>query len=109
MSTLETNERISDVIFESLNRMHDAKKSGVLGHDELSKLLKIVGDVFATQVRNGKTEEDVENFEKEIPNGKYNYFNYNHTGLSEAYETIRQSNTAALLDRENRYSRMKRR
>ena len=61
-----TNERLSDTILYSLNRLNSAKQSGALGKTELSKLIILEGSLFANQVNRGeKTEEDVEDFEKE--------------------------------------------
>ena len=106
---MKTTGRVSDIIFESLNRLHDAKKSGALKYDELSKIITLEGRIFSNQVSMGdKTEEQVEDFEKEIPNGKYDCFNFKHEDLDVAYDTIKQANTAALFDRENRFSRVKR-
>lgn len=94
--------RISDTILESLNRMYDAKISGALKEDELSKIMTLEGRIFSNQVSRGfKTEDDVEEFEKEIPNGKYNCFNFPHKDIDVAFNTIKQANTAALFDREN--------
>lgn len=106
---MKTTGRISDIILVSLNRLHDAKQSGVLNKDELAKLVTLEGRLFSNQVSIGlKTEEDIEDFEKEIPNGKYNCFSFEHENLDIAYETVKQDNTAALFDRENRFSRVKR-
>ena len=99
---MKSTGRISDTIFESLERLHDAKLSGALKEDELSKIITLEGRIFANLVSKGsKTEEQVEDFEKEIPNGKYNCFNFPHKDLDVAYNSIKQANTVALFDVEN--------
>ena len=99
---MKSSGRLSNTILESLERLHDAKLNGALKEDELSKILTLEGKLFANQVSMGlKNEEEVEDFEKEIPNGKYNCFNYPHKDLDVAFGTIKQINTAALFDREN--------
>lgn len=104
-----TNERLSDTILYSLNRLNSAKQSGALIKDELSKLIILEGSLFANQVNRGeKTEEDVEDFEKELPNGKYSVFSFGHKDLDVAYDTVKQANTAALFERENRFVSVKR-
>ena len=105
-------DRPSDIILESLNRMNDAKLNGALTPEELSHIITLEGSLFANLVSRGlKTEEEVEDFEKEIPNGKSNYFSFNHKDLDVAYGTIKQANTAALYDRENltKHSRLTKR
>ena len=100
------SDRSSNVIFDSLNRLYDAKKSGVLGEDELSKIIILEGKLFSNQVSKGiKNEEDIESFETLLPNN--NYFNANHKNLDVARDTIKQANTVALYNRENRFSRVK--
>ena len=95
-------DRPSDIILETLNRINHAKLNGALMPDELTKIITLEGNLFANQVSRGlKTEEEVEDFEKEIPNGKVNYFKFEHENLDVAYVTVKQANTAALFDREN--------
>ena len=105
-------DRPSDIILESLNRMNAAKLNGALTKDELAKIITLEGSMFANLVSRGlKTEEEVEDFEKEIPNGKTNYFSFQHEDLDVAYGSIKQANTAALYERENltRHSRLSKR
>lgn len=93
---------LSEAILEGSNRIYDAKLSGALQSDELSKELIAEGKLFSNQVEKGiKTEEDVENFEKELPDGKNNYFAFSHKGLDVAKSTIKQTNSFALLKAEN--------
>jgi len=55
---VKSSERNSDVVFNLLNRIHDAKLSGALLNNELSKLEMLIGSIFANQVTRGlKTEE----------------------------------------------------
>ena len=95
-------EKPSDVFFDSTNRLHDAKLSGVLGEDELSKVLILEGKIFSNQVNMGlRTEEDVEDYERILPRDKNEFLKFNHKDLDLAYNTIKQGNTAALLGRES--------
>lgn len=99
---MKATGRISDTILESLERVHDAKMTGALKEDELSKIITLEGRLFANQVSKGlKTEEQVEDFEKEIPNGKYPCFNFPHKDLDVAYNVVKQADTVALFDVEN--------
>lgn len=105
-------DRPSNIILDSLNRINEAKPKDGLAKDELSKLIMLEGSLFANLVRRGlRTEEDIEDFEKEIPNGKANYFSHKHEELDVAYGTVKQANAAALYDRENltRHSRLSKR
>ena len=98
-------DRPSNIILDSLIRMYYAKLNGALEEDELAKLIMLEGSLFSNLVSRGlKTEEDVEDFEKEIPNGKINCFSTKHKDLDVAYGTVKQANTAALYDRESKMS-----
>lgn len=104
---MKTTERLSDTVLQLINRMNSAKDTGTLQGDELAKIEILEGKLFANLVRMGKrTEEDAEDFENLMP--KMNLFNNNHNGLDFAYETNKQANAAALLDRENRFEFSKR-
>ena len=103
---MKTTKRLSDVIFDLTNRMNVAKTTGVLQGDELSKIEILEGRLFANQIKMGKkTEEDALDFENMMP--KENIFSFNHEKLDFAYETNKQANTAALLEAENRYGKVK--
>ena len=92
---------LTDNILEGCNRIYDAKLNGALQEDELSKELIAEGKLFSNQIKKGlKTEEDVENFEKELPDGKNNYFAFPHKNLDVAKSTIKQTNTVALFNAE---------
>ena len=100
------SDRPSNVIFDSINRLYDAKKSKVLNADELSKIIILEGDLFSNLVRKGKkSEEDIESFETLLPN--QNYFSIKHNNLDVANNTVKQNITAALYDKENSFSRIK--
>ena len=102
---MKSSDRVSDVIFNSINRFYDAKISGALKSDELAKIIILEGQIFANQIRNGKvTEEQIEDFETQIPNGKYDCFDLKHENLQVAYQDVIQGNTAILYEREQRYS-----
>lgn len=93
---------LSNSILNGCNRIHDAKLSGALQDDELSKELIAEGRLFSNQIEKGlKSEKEVEDFEKEIPDGKHNYFVYPHKELDVAKNTIIQTNNVALLNAEN--------
>ena len=101
---MKTTDRPTDVILNSLNRFTKAKETGALRDDELAKIEILIGRLYANLVRMGKkTEDDVEDFERQVPNGKYDAFNYPHKGLDVAHDYIVQADTAALYDRENRF------
>ena len=94
-------ERPSDLILNSLNRLYDAKLSGALKNDELSKIMILEGDMFASKIKQGKINVDeVESFESFISgftkDTKDNYFSYQHTDLDRAAKMILEGNDMAL-------------
>ena len=92
---------LTNEFFDSLNRLHDAKLTGALKKDEYSKLLIFEDKFFANLVRKGlKTEEDVQTYETDMATGKTPIGNYPHEDLSLAFNTVKQTNTAALFDAE---------
>lgn len=98
---IRSSSNLTDEFFDKLNRLHEAKISGALKEDELSKLLICEGKLFSNLVRKGyKTEKDVESYENNIPSGEYQIGNYNHKDISVAKSTIKQTNTVALFDAE---------
>ena len=102
---MKSSDRVSNVIFNSINRFYDAKLSGALKSDELAKIITLEGQIFANQIRSGKvTEEEIEAFETQIPNGKYDCFAIKHDKLNVAYQDVIQGNTAILYEREQRQS-----
>ena len=73
---------ISSDIFNSLNRLNDAKQSGSLQDTELSSLIISIGDVFANKIKQGKvTEEEIESANLHLSGftgkNKDKYFSYN--------------------------------
>ena len=98
---------LTDEFFTLMNRVHDAKLTGSLKEEELSKLLILENKFFANLVRRGqRTEQDVETYENDIPNGSYPIGNFEHKDIKFARDTIKQTNTAALFDAETLSSRM---
>lgn len=96
------NERLSDTILNSLNRLHVAKINGALSKGELAKIITLEGKLFSNQVKKGlKTEDDVDTFETQFPNGEYRVFDFDHEGLDVAFESVKQENTVALLAKES--------
>ena len=94
-------ETPSNTFFESIERFEVAHRTGALVGDELSKILISLGNVYSNLVRRGlRTEEQAEDFLNQIPNGKWNAFNYPHKGQDVAYKTIEQDITAALYEQE---------
>ena len=93
--------RYSDEIFEILNQMHDAKISGVLVPDQLSKELVLVGNVFANKIVQGKVSQDeIESAESFVTGflgkNKDNYFNNRHVDLDKSARIFLDGNFVAL-------------
>ena len=104
---IKGSSTLTDEFFTLMNRVHDAKLTGSLKEEELSKLLILENKFFANLVRKGKrTERDVETYENDMPNGSYPIGNYPHKDIKFAKDTIKQTNTAALFDAETLSSRM---
>ncbi len=101
------NDRVSNVILESLNRMHDAKQNGVLGPDELSKIIVLEGDLFANKIKQGRvTFDEIESAETFVtgfvgPN-KDKYFSYNHADLDKASKAFLEGTFFAREELERR-------
>lgn len=101
------NDRMSNVILDSLNRMNDAKLSGAMSPDEFSKIIVLVGNLFANKIKQGKVESDqVDSFESFLtgfmgPN-KDKYFDYPHIDLDKATNMVLQGNSFALSELERR-------
>jgi hypothetical protein len=93
---VRASERKSDVILNSLNRLHDAKQSGALVRDEFSKILVSVGDLFANKIKQGKVREDeIESVEAHltgfVAENNDKYFSFPHTELDRASKTVLES------------------
>ena len=102
------NERISDRVLNSLNRFNTAKMNGSLTPNEYSEIITMVSSLYSNQVKMGKhnTDDEIDSYIANLPNTSIGYFNYNHRGLSEAYENSYESITMAQLDRETRFSKV---
>lgn len=104
---VKTSERKSDVIFNSLNRFYDAKLSGGLKEDELSKVIVLIGDLFANQIKHEKqTEDNIESFESYLdgldgPNAGI-YFAHIHKNLDGAVKSVLEGNDFAKQELEQR-------
>ena len=100
--------RVSDGIFDSFNRFHEAKLSGALSKDEFSKLLISVGDLFANKIKQGKVSEDeIESLEAHLSGfvGENcdKYFAFPHEDLKMAAKSVLEGNDFALQSVEQRY------
>jgi hypothetical protein len=108
---VRASERKSDIVFSSLNRLHDAKQSGALTRDEFSKLLVSVGDLFANKIKQGKvTEDEIESVEAHltgfIGENSDKYFSFPHIDLDRASKTVLESIDFARqsLEKRNEYA-----
>lgn len=104
-------DRTPNVILNSLNRMHDAKISGAMIPDELSKILVLSGNLFANKIVQGKVSQDEIESEESFVTGflgknKDNYFNNKHVDLDKAARIILEGNFVALekLERKNKFT-----
>lgn len=99
--------RPSDVFFESLNRFNTAKFSGALLPGELSDLIIQVSNVYSNKAKNSPeiSEENMDAFMALIP--EVNCFKSKHDNLLVAHETAQESLDMAMLERANRYGRVK--
>ena len=94
-------DRPSNTFFEELNYFSTAKETGALTGNEYSNLLISLGSIYANLVRRGlRTEEEAEDFLGQIPNGKWNCYNYPHKDQEFAFNTISQDIAAASFKRE---------
>ena len=92
----------SEEFFDTFERFEIAHRTGALVGDEFANIQILLGSIYANLVKRGlRTEEQAEEFLSNIPNGKYNNFNYPHKGQQSASKTIAQDVNAALFDREN--------
>lgn len=101
------NDRTSDVILNSLNRMYDAKLSGVMSPDELSKIVVLEGNLFANNISRGKvTQDEIESTESFITGfleeNKDNYFNNKHVDLDKSARMFLEGDFVALEELERR-------
>ena len=98
---VRAENRVSDVIWDSFNRLHDAKLSGSLKSTELASLIEKVGSVFANTIKKGKvSEEGIEDFEKELISE--NVFTIKHDNLANATKAIQEENDFAMQELEQK-------
>ena len=98
---VKANSRKSDVVFDSLNRLHDAKLSGALKSDELSKIIIYIGDLFANKIKQAKlTEDQIESAETYLTGfvgtNKDKYFSLQHDYLDRAAKIFLEGNAIAI-------------
>ena len=94
-------ETPSNTFFESFERFEVAHRTGALVGDEFSKIEILLGSIYANLVRRGlRNEEQAEDFLNQIPNGKWNNFNYPHKGQDIAFNAVEQDITVALYNQE---------
>lgn len=108
---VKAKNRPSDVILDSINRLHDAKLSGALKEDELSSIIINIGDMFANKIKQGKvSNDDIESFEVHISGftgeNKDNYFAHSHADLDRSTKIVFESIDFAKdeLDQRKQYS-----
>lgn len=94
-------DRKSNVILESLNRFHDAKISGAIRPDELSKIIVLVGDLFANKISKGEvSKEEIDETESFISQftgeNKDSYFDINHADLDKSSKMFLEGDFFAL-------------
>ena len=98
---VRAENRTSDVIWDSFNRLYEAKLNGVLKSTELASLLEKIGNVFANTIKQGKvSEEGKEDFEKELISE--NFFTIKHNNLSNAKIAIQEGNDFAMQEIQER-------
>ena len=96
---MSTIDRPSNIILDSLNRLHFAKLSGGLNSKEFADEIVRVGDLTANCIKNGKiTDEQVEEIESHLPS--FSYFKMEHKDLDRANRTFKEGNEVSLSSRE---------
>lgn len=94
---MKSTDRTSDVILNSLNRIYEAKLNGALETDELSKIIVLTGNLFASKIKQGKVSNDeIEQTEAFITDLNQVYFSYEHTDLDKASKIFLEGDYAAL-------------
>ena len=93
---IQTSMRKSDVIFNSLNRIYDAKLSGALKETEFSSIITSIGDIFANKVKQGNVNnEDIESYESHLTQflgeNRDKFYNHPHKDLDVAAKKTLQS------------------
>ena len=84
-------DRPSNIILDSLNRIHYGKLTGGLSKKELSEEIIRIGDLVANSIRNGKIGFEVlEEIKGHVPSS-INYFRFPHEGIGVAKKTFVES------------------
>ena len=105
MSTIDTP---SNIILDSLNRIHYGKLTGGLSSTELSEEIIRIGDLISNNIRNGKISDyEVlkETINGHIPNK--NYFRFPHKDLEVASKTVSESLEMSISEREERFQKVR--
>lgn len=104
------NERTSNRILDSLNRIYFAKQNGSLLPTELADTIVHISNVYANQVKMGihTTEDEIDSYLASLPSQSKGYFNYEHKGLESAYKATSESINMAIFDRESRFNKVMR-
>ncbi len=96
VNSLNSNGNLTDSILQSLNRMHDAKRSGTLSRDEFANLIRKIGKLYTGVIKNGKSNgEDIERMEAWLPESN-EMFDGKHNNLPEASKSFKEDIFTAL-------------
>ena len=104
---MSTIDRPSNIILDSLNRIHYGKLTGGLSSNELSEEIIRIGDLISNNIRNGKISnfEILKEIKGHIPNK--NYFRFQHKDLEVANKTVSESLEIATSEIEDRFQKIK--
>lgn len=104
------NERTSNIILDSANRIYFAKQNGSLLPTELADTIIYISNIYANQVKMGihSTDDEIDSYLANLPSQSKGYFNYEHKGLESAYKAAFESINMASFDRENRFNKVMR-
>ena len=93
----------TDVILNSLNRVHEAKQTGGLKDTEFANLIGAIGKLAANKIEHGNVnEEEIENLKAHLtgftPENSDKYFSFPHKDLDKASKVfIERINRAQLI------------
>lgn len=100
---MKTNERLSTVILDGLNRIYNAKLNEVLKSDEFAKELVLIGNLYSNQVKNGKTDENsIESFKAYVEGIDKVPFKNSHTDLDVAAKMIGEDMDISFVEFDSR-------
>lgn len=104
-------DRTSNVLLEKLNRLYDAKISGVISPDELSKSIVLASELYANKISKGEVSiTDINETKSFLPgfiNPNYDgYFKLRHKDVDVASKIFIDETETALekLEQRNKYS-----